>query len=119
MTNGRGASGPAPFVIEAQQGHSSFVMKQFLRQQLERFPVRLQQLDFFLAQPEVVDDMARYREITREHAEVSEIAGRYQLFLQRDLKAGERRPAVIFFHGGSRRQMLLGWHYMYYPGSCN
>jgi len=23
-------------------------------------------------------------------------------------------PAAIFFHGGSRRQMLLGWHYMYY-----
>ena len=21
---------------------------------------------------------------------------------------------MIFFHGGSRRQMLLGWHYMYY-----
>jgi dipeptidyl aminopeptidase/acylaminoacyl peptidase len=37
-----------------------------------------------------------------------------QLFLPRDLKAGERRPAVIFFHGGSRRQMLLGWHYNYY-----
>ena len=25
-----------------------------------------------------------------------------------------RGPAVVFFHGGSRRQMLLGWHYMYY-----
>jgi dipeptidyl aminopeptidase/acylaminoacyl peptidase len=25
-----------------------------------------------------------------------------------------RKPALIFFHGGSRRQMLLGWHYMYY-----
>jgi dipeptidyl aminopeptidase/acylaminoacyl peptidase len=25
-----------------------------------------------------------------------------------------RAPAVVFFHGGSRRQMLLGWHYMYY-----
>jgi dipeptidyl aminopeptidase/acylaminoacyl peptidase len=37
-----------------------------------------------------------------------------QLFLPAGLKAGERRPAVIFFHGGSRRQMLLGWHYMYY-----
>jgi dipeptidyl aminopeptidase/acylaminoacyl peptidase len=37
-----------------------------------------------------------------------------QLFLPRDLKAGERRPAAIFFHGGSRRQMLLGWHYNYY-----
>ena len=23
-------------------------------------------------------------------------------------------PAIVFFHGGSRRQMLLGWHHMYY-----
>ena len=33
-----------------------------------------------------------------------------QLFLPKDLKSGERRPAAIFLHGGSRRQMLLGWH---------
>jgi dipeptidyl aminopeptidase/acylaminoacyl peptidase len=37
-----------------------------------------------------------------------------QLFLPRDLKSGERRPALIFFHGGSRRQMLTTWHYNYY-----
>jgi dipeptidyl aminopeptidase/acylaminoacyl peptidase len=37
-----------------------------------------------------------------------------QLFLPKTLRAGERRPAVVFFHGGSRRQMLLGWHYNYY-----
>ena len=37
-----------------------------------------------------------------------------QLFMPKDLKAGERRPALIFFHGGSRRQMLLNWHYNYY-----
>ncbi len=37
-----------------------------------------------------------------------------QLFLPPDLAPGERRPAVVFFHGGSRRQMLLGWHYLYY-----
>jgi dipeptidyl aminopeptidase/acylaminoacyl peptidase len=37
-----------------------------------------------------------------------------QLFLPADLKPGERRPAMIFFHGGSRRQMLLGFHYMGY-----
>ena len=37
-----------------------------------------------------------------------------QLFLPPNAKAGERHPAAIFFHGGSRRQMLLGWHYMYY-----
>jgi dipeptidyl aminopeptidase/acylaminoacyl peptidase len=37
-----------------------------------------------------------------------------QLFLPADLKPGERRPAMAFFHGGSMRQMLLGWHYMEY-----
>ncbi len=37
-----------------------------------------------------------------------------QLFLPADRKGQQRRPAVIFFHGGSRRQMLLGWHYNYY-----
>lgn len=37
-----------------------------------------------------------------------------QLFLPADLRAGEKRPAIIFFHGGPVREMLLGWHYMYY-----
>jgi dipeptidyl aminopeptidase/acylaminoacyl peptidase len=37
-----------------------------------------------------------------------------QLFLPKNLKPGEKRPGVLFFHGGSMRQMLLGWHYMYY-----
>jgi dipeptidyl aminopeptidase/acylaminoacyl peptidase len=37
-----------------------------------------------------------------------------QLFLPKNLKPGEKRPALIFLHGGSMRQMLLGWHYMYY-----
>jgi dipeptidyl aminopeptidase/acylaminoacyl peptidase len=37
-----------------------------------------------------------------------------QLFIPKNLKPGEKRPALIFIHGGSMRQMLLGWHYMYY-----
>ena len=37
-----------------------------------------------------------------------------QLFLPDDAKAGDKRPAAIFFHGGSRRQMLLGWNYSSY-----
>ena len=37
-----------------------------------------------------------------------------QLFLPTDLKPGEHRPAMVFFHGGSKRQMLLGWSYMEY-----
>ena len=37
-----------------------------------------------------------------------------QLFLPANAGDGTRHPALVFFHGGSRRQMLLGWHYMYY-----
>ncbi len=37
-----------------------------------------------------------------------------QLFLPKDLKPGERRPALIFVHGGPVRQMLLGYHYMWF-----
>jgi len=35
-----------------------------------------------------------------------------QLFVPRDIKPGERRPAIVFVHGGPVRQMLLGYHYM-------
>lgn len=37
-----------------------------------------------------------------------------QLFRPAGLKPGERRPALIFLHGGSHRQMLLGWHHSPY-----
>jgi len=35
-----------------------------------------------------------------------------QLFLPKGAKAGDRRPGVVYTHGGPIRQMLLGWHYM-------
>jgi dipeptidyl aminopeptidase/acylaminoacyl peptidase len=37
-----------------------------------------------------------------------------QLFLPANAKAGDKKPALVFMHGGPMRQMLLGWHYMYY-----
>ncbi|WP_343848079.1 S9 family peptidase [Algoriphagus jejuensis] len=38
-----------------------------------------------------------------------------QLFLPKDYDPNNKYPAVIFLHGGSRRQMLLGYNYsMYY-----
>ncbi|MGC1906851.1 MAG: prolyl oligopeptidase family serine peptidase [Candidatus Acidiferrum sp.] len=37
-----------------------------------------------------------------------------QLFVPRGGKPGEKRPGLVFMHGGSMRQMLLGWHYMFY-----
>jgi len=35
-----------------------------------------------------------------------------QLFLPKDLKPGEKRPAIIFVHGGPSREMLPAYHYM-------
>jgi dipeptidyl aminopeptidase/acylaminoacyl peptidase len=37
-----------------------------------------------------------------------------QLFLPPNANAKEKKPALVFMHGGPIRQMLLGWHYMYY-----
>jgi dipeptidyl aminopeptidase/acylaminoacyl peptidase len=37
-----------------------------------------------------------------------------QLFLPPSGAPNAKHPAVVFMHGGSRRQMLLGWHYMDY-----
>ena len=37
-----------------------------------------------------------------------------QLFLPPAGTPNARHAAVVFMHGGSRRQMLLGWHYMDY-----
>ncbi len=36
-----------------------------------------------------------------------------QLFLPPGHKKGERHPAILYTHGGSRRQMFLGWHWMH------
>ena len=37
-----------------------------------------------------------------------------QVFIPDGIAPGERRPAMVFFHGGSKRQMLPGWHPMEY-----
>ncbi|MCB0637287.1 MAG: S9 family peptidase [Lewinella sp.] len=37
-----------------------------------------------------------------------------QLFLPPEGTGEEKKPALLFFHGGSRRQMLLGFHHLGY-----
>ena len=37
-----------------------------------------------------------------------------QVFVPTDIKPGEKRPAMIFVHGGPVRQMLLGYHYRHF-----
>ena len=50
--------------------------------------------------------------VTTKAADGLEVAN--QLFLPKDIKPGERRPAIVFVHGGPARQMLLGYHYMHF-----
>ena len=52
-------------------------MKPFLRSQLERYAQRLGELDFLLSREDIMADMAQYRVLSREHAEVTQVAGRY------------------------------------------
>ena len=59
-------------------------MKDSLRQQFDRLVMRLSELDANLADGSVAADMKRYRELTREHAEVQWVAQRYQRFVQRE-----------------------------------
>jgi dipeptidyl aminopeptidase/acylaminoacyl peptidase len=35
-----------------------------------------------------------------------------QVFVPKDLKPGDRRPAIVFVHGGPVRQMMPAYHYM-------
>jgi len=57
------------------------------------------------------DEMVEPQQVVFTSEDGVEIHG--QLFLPPGASA-EQRPAAIFFHGGSRRQMLLGWHYLRY-----
>ncbi len=59
-------------------------MKDSLRQQFDRLVMRLAELDASLADGGVAADMKRYRELTREHAEVQWVVERYQRFVQRE-----------------------------------
>ena len=57
-------------------------MKTFLRQQLDRYVQRLEELDFLLSREDIMADMSQYRVLSREHAQVTQVAGRYQRYKQ-------------------------------------
>jgi dipeptidyl aminopeptidase/acylaminoacyl peptidase len=52
------------------------------------------------------------QQVTFKAADGLEIHG--QLFLPAKAEATGKHPTLVFMHGGPIRQMLLGWHYMYY-----
>jgi dipeptidyl aminopeptidase/acylaminoacyl peptidase len=60
----------------------------------------------------VLVDALVIQQVIFKAADGLEIHG--QLFLPPTSSAKEKKPALVFMHGGPIRQMLLGWHYMYY-----
>jgi dipeptidyl aminopeptidase/acylaminoacyl peptidase len=52
------------------------------------------------------------KQVTFKSDDGLEIHG--QLFVPRKVAGQEKGPALIFAHGGPPRQMMLGFHYMYY-----
>ncbi len=66
-------------------------MKPFLIQQLERYALRLTELDFLLSREDIMGDMTQFLKLSREHAEVSAVASRFARFQQRsaDLAAAQ------------------------------
>lgn len=67
----------------------------------ETWPKRFPAADLIVPQPVILH--------SSDGAEVHA-----QLFLPHAATAGEKRPAILFLHGGPMRQMLLGWHYTHY-----
>jgi peptide chain release factor 1 len=59
-------------------------MKPFVRDSLLRQRARLHELDALLSAPDVVDDMARFRALSKEHAEASQVVAVFDRFLQRE-----------------------------------
>ena len=59
-------------------------MKASLRQQFERLALRLRELEATLADPVVSSNMARYREVSKEHAEASLLTALYARFEARE-----------------------------------
>lgn len=59
-------------------------MKESLRQQFQRLAMRLDELDATLSDPTVAADMKRFRDLTREHADVSGVVDRFRRFQQRE-----------------------------------
>lgn len=66
-------------------------MQAYMQHQLERYAERLQELDFLLSREDIMSDMKQYRVIASEHAEVTQIAGRYVRYqqLSGDLRAAQ------------------------------
>ena len=72
-------------------------MKPFLLEQLERYAERLSELDFLISREDIMGDMPQFMKLSREHAEVAAVAGRYARYRQRqaDLESARAMQAEL------------------------
>ena len=69
-------------------------MKSFLRTQLARYAERLSELDFLLSREDIMQDMEKFLALSREHNEVTQIAGRWLRYLQVESHLAEARDML-------------------------
>jgi len=69
-------------------------MKDSLRQQFERLALRLNELDAMLGDPGIARDMKRFRELTREHAEITGLVEKFRKFEQRERDLGDAQAML-------------------------
>ena len=69
-------------------------MKPFVKETLDRQQWRLEELDALLSAPDLVNDMARFRQLSREHAELSELGALYKQYQQRSLDLAEAQSLL-------------------------
>jgi peptide chain release factor 1 len=69
-------------------------MKPFVRDTLLRQRARLHELDALLSAPDVVDDMERFRNLSREHAEASTVVDVFNRYLQREADAASAKDML-------------------------
>ncbi|KAB2877184.1 MAG: peptide chain release factor 1 [Burkholderiaceae bacterium] len=69
-------------------------MKESLRQQLERLALRVQELDAMLADPQLGNDRARYREVAREQAQAAAVVALYRTLQKRERELQQSRELI-------------------------
>lgn len=67
-------------------------MKETLRQRLDSFADRFEELSMLLSDPEVIHDQQRFRDYSREYAELDELVGAWQRFrrIENDIDAAQQ-----------------------------
>ena len=69
-------------------------MKPFLRQQLARYADRLGELEFLLSRQDIMNDMAQFLQLSREHTDVAAVAGRWLRYQQREADLAEAQDML-------------------------